>query len=55
MSLTMMNLDFLTLLVNSLHFDCIVDVVTKEDNLDLLVATLPPLSRRMVLMLLILS
>ena len=51
LSLTVINLDSLTLM-NSMHFNCTVDVVTKENNLDLLVAILPPLSRRMVLMLL---
>ena len=52
MSLTMINLDSFTLLMNSVHFNCVVGVVTKENNLDLLMAILPPLSSRMVLMLL---
>ena len=38
--------------MNSVHFNCVVGVVTKENNLDLLAAILPPLSSRMVLMLL---
>ena len=52
LSLTMVSLDSLMLLINSVHFNCVVGAVTKENNLDLLAAILPPLSRRMVLMLL---
>ena len=52
LSLTMINLESLTLLMNLVHFHCVVGVVTMENNLDLLIAILPPLSRRMVLMLL---
>ena len=53
--LTMINLDSLTLLLNSVHFNCVVGVVTKENSLGLLAAILPLLSSRMVLMLLTLS
>ena len=48
----MINLHSLIFWMNSMHFNCVVDVVTKENNLDLLAAILHPLSRIMVLMLL---
>ena len=41
--------------MNSVYFNCVVGVVTKENNLDLLVAILLLLSSRMVLMLLFLK
>ena len=55
LSLTLMNLNSLTLLMNSLHLCCVVVLITMENNLDLLAAILPSLYWRMSLMDLTLS
>ena len=50
MSLTLINVNSLTLSINSLHFCCVVVLVTRENDLDLLDAILTSLSWRMAFM-----
>ena len=54
LSLTLANLDYLTLLMKLVHF-IIVVVVTKDANLDLHLSSLSVLSQRMLLIALTLS